>query len=157
MMKLLVLSVFLLTALLLAGSCYSQSSTYQKGFVVTNNGDTINGWIDYRQWDKNPDEIKFKKDIVVIKLKKEDMQKFVGEYELSGVKAKIYLKGDSTLFLFVPGQPEYELSPVKPDEFNLKAVSGFSVKFLMNDKKETEAMQFIQPNGIFKATKVKTN
>jgi len=102
-------------------------------------------------------DIKFKKDIVVIKLKKEDMQKFVGEYELSGVKAKIYLKGDSTLFLFVPGQPEYELSPVKPDEFNLKAVSGFSVKFLMNDKKETEAMQFIQPNGIFKATKVKTN
>ena len=102
-------------------------------------------------------DIKFKKDIVVIKLKKEDMQKFVGEYELSGIKAKVYLKGDSTLFLFVPGQPEYELAPVKPDEFNLKAVSGFSVKFLVNDKKETEAMQFIQPNGVFKATKVKTN
>jgi hypothetical protein len=100
-------------------------------------------------------DIKFKKDIVVLKLKKEDMEKFVGEYELTGMKAKVYLKGDSTLFLFVPGQPEYELAPVKPDEFYLKSLSGFSVKFLANDKKEIDAVQFIQPNGIFKATRIK--
>jgi hypothetical protein len=102
-------------------------------------------------------DIKFKKDIVVLKLKKEDLEKFTGEYELTGMKAKVYLKGDSTLFLFVQGQPEYELAPVKPDEFNLKSLSGFSIKFLVNDKKEIDAVQFIQPNGIFKATKVKPN
>ena len=101
-------------------------------------------------------DIKFKKEIIVLKLKKEDLEKFVGEYELSSVRTKVFLKGDSTLYLFVPGQPEYELIPVKPDEFNLKTASGFSVKFLMNDKKETEAVQFIQPNGIFKASKVST-
>ena len=101
-------------------------------------------------------DIKFKKEIIVLKLKKEDLEKFVGEYELSGVRTKVFLKGDSTLYLFVPGQPEYELIPVKPDEFNLKTASGFSVKFLTNDKKEIEAVQFIQPNGIFKATKVST-
>ena len=100
-------------------------------------------------------DIEFKKDIIVLKLKKDDLEKYVGEYEISGTKAKVFLKNDSTLYLFVPGQPEYELAPVKADEFNLKSVSGFSVKFLMNDKKETDAVQFIQPNGIFKASKVK--
>ncbi len=101
------------------------------------------------------DEIEFQKEIVTISLKKEDLEMFIGEYELSGMKTKVYLKGDSTLFLFVPGQPEYELVPVKPDEFNLKSISGYSLKFLANDKKEIDAVQFIQPNGIFKATKVK--
>ncbi len=101
------------------------------------------------------DEIEFQKEIVTISLKKEDLEKFTGEYELSGMKTKVYLKGDSTLFLFVPGQPEYELVPVKPDEFNLKSISGYSLKFLANDKKEIDAVQFIQPNGIFKAMKVK--
>lgn len=105
----------------------------------------------------NVSDIKFKKDIVVLKLNKADLQKFTGEYEMTGMKAKISLRGDSTLMLFVPGQPEYELVPIKPDEFNLKSISGYSVKFLVNDKKETEALQFIQPNGIFKATKIKSN
>ena len=100
-------------------------------------------------------DIEFKKEVVVLKLSKEDLEKYAGEYELAGTKTKIYLKNDSALYLFVPGQPEYELVPARPDEFNLKVVSGYSVKFILNDKKESEACQFIQPNGIFKATKVK--
>ena len=100
-------------------------------------------------------DIKFTKEVISITIKKEDLEKFVGEYELSGVKAKFYLKNDSTLALLVPGQPEYELIPVKQDEFNLKNASGFSCKFLWNDKKEIDAVQFNQPNGVFKATKIK--
>jgi hypothetical protein len=100
-------------------------------------------------------DIRFTKQVVTMHVKKDELEKFVGEYELSGVKAKVFIKNDSTLALLVPGQPEYELVPVKPDEFNLKNISGFSVKFLWNDKKEIDAVQFTQPNGIFKATKIK--
>src|SRR5688572_4568068 len=37
---------------------YSQSN-YKPGSVVTQNGETIEGLIDYRQWRKNPVSIKF--------------------------------------------------------------------------------------------------
>jgi hypothetical protein len=40
-------------------------STFKEGFVVTNTGDTIQGWIDYRQWEKNPKAIKFKNELKV--------------------------------------------------------------------------------------------
>ena len=33
---------------------------YQSGYVINNNGDTLYGFIDYRNWDENPIGIKFK-------------------------------------------------------------------------------------------------
>lgn len=51
-------------ALLLIGFLIIQISFSQQnfvpGFVIENSGDTIYGLIDYRNWNKNPDEIKFK-------------------------------------------------------------------------------------------------
>jgi len=44
-------------------------SSYKEGFLVTNIGDTIHGWIDYRQWEKNPKGIKFKNELKVEKAK----------------------------------------------------------------------------------------
>ena len=35
-------------------------SNYQAGFVVTNNGDTLDGSIDYKRWDRSPGRISFK-------------------------------------------------------------------------------------------------
>ncbi len=40
-------------------SAFSQENFLQ-GFVVTTNGDTIYGFVDYRNWEKNPDNIAFK-------------------------------------------------------------------------------------------------
>ncbi|HRN56023.1 MAG TPA: hypothetical protein PLL71_06210 [Agriterribacter sp.] len=34
----------------------------RKGYVVENNGDTLRGWINYKNWEKNPQQILFKKD-----------------------------------------------------------------------------------------------
>ncbi|MGZ5218747.1 MAG: hypothetical protein ACXWC7_01680 [Chitinophagaceae bacterium] len=54
----------LLSLLLFIFSTSSRSqSSYREGFVVVNSGDTIQGWIDYRQWDKNPDAIRFRQEI----------------------------------------------------------------------------------------------
>ncbi|MGZ3767162.1 MAG: hypothetical protein ACXVA2_21040, partial [Mucilaginibacter sp.] len=35
-------------------------SNYKPGYVVTLKGDTIHGFIDYREWDKNPVQVVFK-------------------------------------------------------------------------------------------------
>jgi hypothetical protein len=48
------LGVFLLPAL-----SYAQSN-YKPGYVVNIKGDTLKGFIDYREWGANPDEIRFK-------------------------------------------------------------------------------------------------
>ena len=78
------------------------------------------------------------------------LKKYEGEYELGGVTAKVYLKSN-VLYVFVPGQPEYETIPAGNHEFKLKVLSGYSVKFEVNDKGEVNALNFIQPNGTFKA------
>lgn len=99
------------------------------------------------------EEIVFKKEVVSIEVKKEDLEKLVGEYELSGTTIKISIKGEKTLMMFVPGQPEYELVPVKENIFNLKIATGFSVRFEKDDKGNVTALYSIQPNGTFKATR----
>jgi hypothetical protein len=84
----------------------------------------------------------------------ESLQKYTGEYELSGVTAKVYIK-NTTLYLYVPGQPDYELASLGNDKFTIKSLTGFSVQFEKDDKGNVIAVSFIQPNGTFKATKKK--
>jgi CubicO group peptidase (beta-lactamase class C family) len=98
-------------------------------------------------------DIEFKKETVVIDVKKGDLEQLVGDYELSGATIKIFIKGENTLMMFVPGQPEYQLVPVKENIFNLKIASGFSVRFEKDDKGKVIALYSIQPNGTFKATR----
>ena len=85
----------------------------------------------------------------------EELKKYVGEFELSGMIFKTYVKNEKTLYLFVPGQPEYELVFVGKDQFKLTKLAGYSVQFELNDKAETTALTSIQPNGSFKATRKK--
>jgi hypothetical protein len=68
---------------------------------------------------------------------------------------KVVLKGTKAIVLIVPGQPQYDLEPYKGTEFNIKGLSGYSVRFTVDEKKGVTEMSFIQPNGIFKAAKKK--
>ena len=86
---------------------------------------------------------------------KEFLQKFVGEYELSGVTIKIELQGERTLVAIVPGQPLYELIPYQETEFTLKNLKGFTMKFVVNESGAVIALESHQPNGTFTAKKVK--
>lgn len=83
----------------------------------------------------------------------DEMQKYVGEYDLAGTAAKIYLK-EKTLFILVQGQPDYETIALGSGTFKLKSLEGYSIKF---EEKENQviAVNFIQPNGTFKADKKK--
>jgi hypothetical protein len=84
----------------------------------------------------------------------EELKKYEGDYDLAGAAiVKVYIKNNKTLFVLVPGQPDYELVPVEKDKFSLKILNGYFVQFDTNDKSVTTGLTFIQPNGNFKAKK----
>jgi hypothetical protein len=85
-------------------------------------------------------------------IKPEELKKYVGEYALGPQLAKVFIKAEKTLFLFVPGQPEYELVYLGSDKFAIKSLSGFKVEFEQSGGNVT-GCSFVQPNGTFKAKK----
>ncbi len=93
--------------------------------------------------------IEFKRTPIKIDVDVATLEKYTGEYELGGMAAKFYLRGEA-LFLTVPGQPEYELIATGKDKFSIKSLDGFKIEFTGSEGKVTEAI-FIQPNGTFKA------
>ena len=52
------------------------------------------------------------------------------------------------LVLNVPGQPSYDLVPDRNDEFNLKGVAGYSVRFASDDQ-GTMTAYLNQPEGVY--------
>jgi hypothetical protein len=98
-----------------------------------------------------PTPIKFKRTNAAKELAEEDVKKYVGVFTLGGAEIKTYLK-EKTLYVFVPGQPEYELVSVGNNKFDFKKLPGYAVSFELNDKKELVSLTFKQPNGNFKAS-----
>lgn len=87
-------------------------------------------------------------------MSKDSLQRYIGDYTLGGTTVKVYVKGENTLYVFVPGQPEYELIPTEKNKFTLKILPAYSIQFSGNAKGEISELLFIQPNGSFKATRV---
>ena len=81
------------------------------------------------------------------------LEKYTGEYDLSGTEIKVYIKNESTLYLFVAGQPEYEVIPTDKNIFTFKTLDGFKVEFKESDDKSINQLILRQPNGTFKATR----
>jgi CubicO group peptidase (beta-lactamase class C family) len=98
--------------------------------------------------------LNFKKSSKPKPISTEETEKYSGIYTIAGTEIKFYTKG-STLFMFVPGQPEYELIPTDTDKFSVKNLNGFGIQFLRAGDKQVNAVNLIQPNGTFKAEKKK--
>jgi len=98
--------------------------------------------------------IVFTKSAKALPVVKDSLQKYVGDYNLADVVLKAYIKNENKLYLFVPGQPEYELVPNEKDKFSLKGIPGFTVEFTVNAKGEVTELTSVQPNGSFKAVKI---
>jgi CubicO group peptidase (beta-lactamase class C family) len=81
------------------------------------------------------------------------LEQFVGEYATSGITLTVSLRGDKTLFLSVPGQPDYELVPYKGTSFQFKEHPGFGVEFKRDEAGEVSAMVVTQPYGVVTAQK----
>ncbi len=99
--------------------------------------------------------VKFSKLPPSIEINENDLQKYVGAYDLEGANVTVYIRNNKTLMVLVPGQPDYELAAAGEHLFNLVIAKGYSVKFDVNDKNEVTALSFIQPNGVFKANRKK--
>ena len=95
-------------------------------------------------------DIEFKKVIEVKNSDEMSLQKYTGDYEIMGMIITISLRNPTTLIATVPNQPVYELVPIGNNEFNLKNLDGYSIKFMEDGDKITEAV-LNQPNGVFTA------
>jgi hypothetical protein len=99
------------------------------------------------------DPISFKRQPEIINLDKSRLDAYTGEYALGEIVTRFYTKSDQTLFLFVPGQPEYELIPTGMNKFSIKKLNGYNIEFVEDENKNVTGVLFIQPNGTFKAMK----
>lgn len=95
-------------------------------------------------------DIEFKRKIEKKSLSKTVLEKYVGEYEISGVTIKVTIKGEGILILNITGQPDYELIPIGDNNLLISGLDGESVKFTEDSGKITEAV-FTQSNGVFAA------
>jgi CubicO group peptidase (beta-lactamase class C family) len=105
------------------------------------------------QLEPNVDKIVFTKMPGKEMTEKSFLEKFIGEYVLVEMIVTVSLKGEKTLYLSVPGQPEYELVPYKGTEFNLKNLTGFSIEFITDESGAVKEAKITQPNGVFTAKK----
>ena len=83
------------------------------------------------------------------------LRQLAGDYAMAenpAFKMAVTLNG-STLSITLPGQPPLELEPAHGLTFNLKGLSGFSARFVLEQGKPTQ-LKAIQPNGVFTLTKV---
>jgi len=82
------------------------------------------------------------------------LQKFTGRYDLSGQTVSVSLRG-SVLVVAIPGQAPFELEPDLGGEFVLKQAKVVSLRFLTDGKGEVNGLEFIQPDGIYEAKRLK--
>lgn len=78
------------------------------------------------------------------------LETFTGEYNLRGQTLTVRLRSSNTLTLTVPGQPTYTLEPTRENAFDIKGLSGYSVRFTTEGDRVTQ-MTLNQPNGTFTA------
>jgi hypothetical protein len=98
-------------------------------------------------------ELVFKKTPRAKALTRTELEAYTGEYDLGPATAKVYLKGESTMFVEVPGQPPYELIYTGNHRFAFKAPPGFALQFEKKEGEKASAVTFLQPHGNFKAAR----
>ena len=124
----------------------SDEARFLINFRTANNGKINSASMDLDEPEKST---VFDRQSIKVELSGDDLNKYVGEYDLEGLTVKIYLKG-TTLMVLVPGQPDYETVSVGNDTFDLAIAKGYSVKFTVENG-TAKAVTFVQPNGNFTA------
>jgi len=119
-------------------------------FAMTSN---LRGEIEALEMELQPGvkPIHFERYNEAMKTSKSDLEKYVGDYELMGNAIKCFIRGEA-LFINVPGQPDYELTPTENLKFDFKDVKGFRIAFGEENGK-IKTMTLDQPNGKFTANK----
>jgi CubicO group peptidase (beta-lactamase class C family) len=80
----------------------------------------------------------------------EYMRQFVGPYEIYGYTVEIVVRNQA-LSAIIPGEPVYELVPVAENEFTVKSLTGYTVRFILDTVGKVAEVLLIQPYGTFTA------
>ncbi len=96
--------------------------------------------------------IEFKRKPKEVAVEADILNKYIGEYEISGMTVKVSVK-DNKLYLFVPGQPEYELTATSETMYVITALDGYKAEFVPGDNGKIKELTLHQPNGKFTAVK----
>ncbi|WP_245895699.1 DUF3471 domain-containing protein [Flavobacterium album] len=96
--------------------------------------------------------IEFKRTPKEVAVADEIVNQYTGDYEISGMTIKVYVKSGK-LYLFVPGQPDYELKATSTTMYVIATLDGFKVEFIPGDNGKIKELTLHQPNGKFTATK----
>lgn len=131
---------------------YNLVSRFNAVFRINNHGEIAELALNL---EPAANDIIFTKEITATEMKPEELTKYEGEYVIGDVTAKIYIKSEKILCLFIPGQPEYELVPVKKHEFVPKLLKDYGLVFIEGEKGTIVAVVFRQPEGNFRAEKKK--
>ena len=105
-------------------------------------------------FEPSADDIVFKKRVEEKLSAKSYLKRFTGTYAIHGYTVEIILR-DHKLIAIVPGQPNYDLSPTTENEFNIPAMTGASVKFIMDEDNEVKEVLLLYPYGAFTAVRKK--
>lgn len=80
------------------------------------------------------------------------LRQFIGVYEVYGYTVEIALRNQA-LCAIIPGQPIYELVPSPSEnEFTVRALSGYTVRFVLDAGKQVTEVLLVQPYGALSAT-----
>ncbi|MDG5492208.1 serine hydrolase [Psychroserpens sp. SPM9] len=96
------------------------------------------------------DALEFKRTPNTIDVDTKTLEQYTGEYDISGTGFKIFIKNEA-LYLFIKGQPEYELIPTAKHKFSFKTLEGFKIEFIESENGTITELKAIQPNGTFVA------
>ena len=83
------------------------------------------------------------------------LEKFCGQYELQGQPFTVQIKGENTLVVVIPGQPEMELVPYKGTEFTIKNVPNAAVEFILDASGAAVEAKLKQAGAVLTAPKKK--
>ncbi len=112
----------------------------------------INGDIDDLTvpFEPSTDDIVFKKLASTQDKSIEKLLPYVGFYEIYGYTVEVALKGND-LYAIVPGQPVYELIPIGNHQFVVKMMTGYNIRFEMDENNRVKEVVLVAPYGAFSA------
>jgi CubicO group peptidase (beta-lactamase class C family) len=80
-------------------------------------------------------------------------RQFLGLYEIYNITVEIMIR-DRTLVAIVPGQPIFELVPLLENEFSVKSMTSYNIRFVKGIDGQVEEVWLVLPYGAYSAKKI---
>ncbi len=127
----------------------TEESSLFMNFSTNDTGDISGVKVKMEQSLDHP--IEFKRTPKEVAVSGDILNEYAGNYEIMGMTVKVSVK-DGKLYMFVPGQPEYELTATSKTMYVITTLDGYKAEFITENGKVKELIMH-QPNGKFTAVK----